>query len=78
MKPRPQAVRRWEAPPIQRDIGSAIRIHRQYEKDRQVWGKHFWATGYCVSTVGLDEQQIRRYIQEQEKFETGQNTLDFE
>jgi putative transposase len=57
---------------------SAIRIHRQYEQDRRVWGKHFWAEGYCVSTVGLDEAQIRRYIQEQEKLETGQNMLDFE
>ncbi len=57
---------------------SAIRIHRQYEQDRRVWGKHFWAEGYCVSTVGLDEAQIRRYIQEQEKLESGQNALDFE
>jgi len=57
---------------------SAIRIHRQHENDRRVWGKHFWAQGYCVSTVGLDEDQIRRYIQEQEKFEDGQNTLDFD
>ena len=57
---------------------SAIRIHRQHEPDRRVWGKHFWAAGYCVSTVGLDEQQIRRYIQEQEKLESGQNALEFE
>ena len=57
---------------------SAIRIHRQYEKDRRVWGKHFWSQGYCVSTVGLDEEQIRQYIREQEKFESGQNTLDFD
>jgi len=57
---------------------SAIRIHRQYEQDRRVWGKHFWAQGYCVSTVGLDEAKIRKYIQEQEKFESGQNTLEFE
>lgn len=57
---------------------SAIRIHRQYAKDRSVWGKNFWAAGYCVSTVGLDEAAIRRYIQEQEKFESGQNTLDFD
>ena len=56
---------------------SAIRIHRQYEQDRRVWGKHFWSQGYCVSTVGLDEEQIRQYIREQEKFESGQNTLDF-
>ena len=57
---------------------SAIRIHRQYEHSQRVYGKHFWAVGYCVSTVGLDEEQIRRYIQEQEKLETGQNALDFD
>jgi len=50
---------------------SAIRIHRQYEQDRRVWGKHFWAQGYCVSTVGLDEEEIRRYIQEQDKLDSG-------
>ena len=58
---------------------SAIRIHRQYEKDRRVWGKHFWAAGYCVSTVGrMDEAEVRRYIVEQEKMESGQNALDFD
>jgi putative transposase len=39
-------------------------------------GLHFWATGYCVSTVGLEEERIRRYIHEQEKRETGQGELD--
>jgi putative transposase len=57
---------------------SAIRIHRQHTEDRRVYGQHFWARGYCVSTVGLDEEQIRRYIQEQEKLESGQNALEFE
>ena len=33
---------------------------------RQVRGRHFWARGYCVSTVGLDEAVIRQYIQNQE------------
>ena len=39
-------------------------------------GLHFWATGYCVSTVGLDEQTISQYIREQEQLEDGQGELD--
>ena len=29
--------------------------------------RHFWATGYYVSTVELNEETIRKYIREQEK-----------
>ncbi|MGN9162999.1 IS200/IS605 family transposase [Clostridium sulfidigenes] len=29
--------------------------------------RHFWSEGYYVSTVGLNEATIRKYIQEQEK-----------
>ena len=29
---------------------------------KRYWGRHFWAKGYCVSTVGLDEEQIRKYV----------------
>ena len=36
---------------------------------------HFWARGYCVSTVGFDEETIKRYMREQEKLEKEQ--LDF-
>ncbi len=47
---------------------SAIRIHRDYlGKERNYTGFHFWARGYCVSTVGLDEETIRKYIEEQEE-----------
>ena len=46
---------------------SAVRIHRELLKQRRMTGLHFWATGYCVSTVGLDEDVIRRYVQDQEK-----------
>ena len=46
---------------------SAIRIHREYlGKTRNFTGFHFWARGYCVSTVGLDEAVIRDYIRNQE------------
>ena len=57
---------------------SAIRVHRQYERSERVYGMHFWAEGYCVSTVGLDEKVVREYIRQQEKLESGQNVLDFE
>ena len=47
---------------------SAIPIARAYlGQQRNFQGQHFWARGYFVSTVGRDEQTIRRYIREQEK-----------
>ena len=47
---------------------SAIHIARVYAGRRRSFvGQHFWARGYWVSTVGRDEQKVRRYIQEQEK-----------
>ena len=47
---------------------STIRIHRDVEKLQGcLRGRSFWARGYNVSTVGRDEQQIRKYIREQEK-----------
>ena len=55
---------------------SAVRVHRDLLQERRMTGLHFWATGYCVSTVGLDEAQIRKYIREQEKLESGQGDLD--
>jgi putative transposase len=41
---------------------SAVRIHRTVLDRKRVTGLHFWARGYCVSTVGLDEKTIRKYI----------------
>jgi putative transposase len=54
---------------------SAIRIHRELLRERRMTGLHFWARGYCVSTVGLDEAAIRKYIAEQDKEESGQPDL---
>jgi len=46
---------------------SAVRIHRELTKTKgTLFGRKFWARGYCVSTVGLDEGRIREYIREQE------------
>jgi putative transposase len=46
---------------------SAVRIHRELLHERRLTGLHFWAAGYCVSTVGLDEDRVRQYIREQEE-----------
>ena len=55
---------------------SAIRIHREYlGRERNFTGFHFWAKGYCVSTVGFDEEQILNYIREQEEHEKKQEQL---
>ena len=50
---------------------TAIRVFKQfpYLKKKPYWGNHFWAPGYCVDTVGLDEEMIRRYVRHQEKRE---------
>jgi putative transposase len=46
---------------------SAIAIAREFGgKQRNYTGEHFWARGYAISTVGYDEQKIRKYIREQE------------
>ena len=57
---------------------SAVRIHRGILQAKRVTGLHFWARGYCVSTVGLDEATIREYIRDQEELEARQLDLDIE
>ena len=48
----------------------ALRLFQQYESlGRRYWGRHLWARGYCVSTVGLDEEKVRKYVQRQEQQE---------
>ena len=55
---------------------SAIKIHREYlGRKRNFTGKHFWARGYCVSTIGLDEVVVRQYIRAQEEDEKRQEAL---
>ena len=47
---------------------SAIWIARNYAgRKRNFTGQHFWARGYYVSTVGIDEDVIRQYVERQEE-----------
>ena len=47
---------------------TAIKLFKSYPalKKKPYWGNHFWSRGYCVSTIGLDEDKIRRYVKYQE------------
>jgi len=47
---------------------SAIHLARVYgERKQNFVDQHFWVRGYFVSTVGRDEQLIRKYIKYQER-----------
>ena len=46
----------------------ALRTFDQFpELRKRYWGQHLWSRGYCVSTIGLDEERIRRYVKWQTK-----------
>ena len=55
---------------------TAIRVLNKFRKlkERPYWGNHFWARGYCVDTVGLDEEMILKYIKYQEQRERDSET----
>ena len=47
---------------------TAIKILGKFPhlKTQKYWGNHFWARGYCVDTVGLDTEMIRKYVKFQD------------
>ena len=47
---------------------SSLMIFERHANLKYQFGnRHFWLIGYYVSTVGLNEATIRKYIQDQEK-----------
>ena len=48
----------------------ALKLFQRYENlGKRYWGRHLWARGYCVSTIGLNEEEIRTYVRWQEQQE---------
>jgi len=48
----------------------ALRLFDRFPQlRRRYWGQHVWSRGYCVSTVGLDEERIKKYVQWQNRKE---------
>ena len=50
---------------------TAIRVFNKFKslKSKPYWGNKFWSRGYCVDTVGLDSDMIRKYVKYQEQKE---------
>jgi putative transposase len=46
-------------------------------RERRLHGNYFWAQGYCVGTVGLNEEKIRKYVKWQEKQDQKQEQFKF-
>jgi len=59
---------------------SALRVFSRfsYLKQKPYWGNHFWAKGYCVDTVGVDADLIRKYVKYQEKQEQRQVQMNLD
>jgi len=46
----------------------ALRLFDRFPQLRKrYWGQHVWSRGYCVSTIGLDEERIIKYVKWQNK-----------
>ena len=55
---------------------SALMIFDKHSNLKYKFGnRHFWAEGYYVSTVGLNEQTIAKYIREQEQHDIALDKL---
>ncbi len=59
---------------------TAIKIFKSYPqlKKKPYWGNHFWSRGYCVDTIGLDEEKIRKYVKYQEEQERKEEQPGFD
>ena len=49
----------------------AIKLFKSYPvmKKKPYWGNHFWARGYFVNTIGINEEMIKKYVKYQEEEE---------
>ena len=49
---------------------SAIAVARQFSgRQKNFSGEKFWARGYAVSTVGFNEDQIKKYVRHQRQLD---------
>ena len=54
---------------------SLLMFDRHANLKHRFGNRKFWAEGYCVSTVGLNEATIAKYVREQERADIAQDRL---
>ena len=55
---------------------SSLMIFERHANLKYKYGnRHFWSEGFYVSTVGVNDATVRKYIQEQEKYDIMQDKL---
>jgi REP element-mobilizing transposase RayT len=76
-KPRPLGGVRvlWLCPKNILEIAENSLLKFPYLKQKPYWGNHFWVPGYCVDTVGLDAEMIRKHVKYQEDKERREEQL---
>ena len=53
-------------------------IRKRFPRLKRIyWRNEFWSVGFFSSTVGIDEEVIKRYVEFQEKVDKGALQLDF-
>jgi putative transposase len=62
---------------LKSNTGRALREKFEFIRERYYGRGGMWSVGYFASTVGLDENMIRRYVRYQEKEDSGQAKLAF-
>jgi putative transposase len=60
---------------LKANTGRALREKFPFLRERYYGAGGIWSVGYFASTVGLDEERIKRYVRYQEKEDLGQAEL---
>jgi putative transposase len=60
---------------LKQNTGKALKDKFDFLKKRYYGSGGIWSVGYFVSTVGLDEEMIAKYVEHQGKEDSGQAKL---
>jgi putative transposase len=79
-------VHRWVSIPPKYSVAHTVgllkgkravtKLHRELVGERRMPGLHCWASSDCVSTLGSEDQAVRRYVCEQQAADSGQARFD--